>query len=273
MIYNKLISYKFSLTPFLRSNAPKLIIQDLSIGIPLNIFSNIYTNLHYGFDITTIKSITLQLLLGYYSYTNDRIKDANEYNNSTDITIYPQNKVDLYNRILDQKILYDLTLNLSLISSIYLLGIDNYDITHLPFLLLLYLSSYYKEYKPILSIYKPLFISTMWTITTIILPCVLYENNYNILMEPQDYLSCLLFIFSASNFADINDIIEDKKLGVKTLPVLYGKQLTSYVSFAAVAIAAILLVENPNFENRFWINSVIEAQHIGLMYYIYNSTK
>ena len=92
-------------------------------------------------------------------------------------------------------------------------------------------------------------------------------------MYPQDYLSCLLFIFSASNFDDINDIREDKKLGVKTLPVLYGKQLTSYVSFGAVAIAAILLVENPNFENRFWINSIIESQHIGLMYIIYNNTK
>jgi 4-hydroxybenzoate polyprenyltransferase len=82
-----------------------------------------------------------------------------------------------------------------------------------------------------------------------------------------------LLIFSASNFADINDIREDKKLGVKTLPVLYGKQLTSYISFAAVAIAAILLVENPNFENRFWINSIIEVQHIGLMCVIYNNTK
>ena len=91
-------------------------------------------------------------------------------------------------------------------------------------------------------------------------------------MYPQDYLSCLLFIFSASNFADINDIREDKRLGVKTLPVLYGKTVTSYISLIALATAAILLVENPNFENRFWINSLIEAQHIGLMYYIYNNT-
>ena len=38
---------------------------------------------------------------------------------------------------------------------------------------------------------------------------------------------------------------------------------TAYESFS----------ENPNFENRFWINSIIEAQHIGLMYFIYNNTK
>lgn len=271
-MYTKLIPYRLPLKPFLRSSSPQLIIQDLSIGLPLNIFSNIYTNLHYGFDITTTKSIFLQFLLGYYAYGYDRIKDANEYSKSTDISIYPQNKIDLYKRILDQKLLYDITVNSALIGSIYLLSIDNYDVTHLPFLLLLYLSSNYKEYKPLLSVYKPLYIAIMWTITTIGLPCVLHDNNYDILMSPQDYLSCLLFIFSASNFADINDIQEDKKLGVKTLPVLYGKQLTSYISFAAVAIAAILLVENPNFENRFWINSIIESQHIGLMYFIYNST-
>jgi hypothetical protein len=263
---------RFSPKPILRSHNPQLIVQDLSIGIPLNIFSNIYTNLHYGLDITTTKSVLLQFLLGYYAYGYDRIKDANEYSKSTDISIYPQNKIDLYKRILDQKLIYDITVNSALIGSIYLLSIDNYDITHLPFLLLLYLSANYKEYKPLLSIYKPLYIAIMWTITTIGLPCVLHDNNYNILMYPQDYLSCLLFIFSASNFADINDIREDKKLGVKTLPVLYGKNITSYISLIAVSTAAILLVENPNFENRFWINSLIEAQHLGLMYVIYNNT-
>ena len=272
-MYTKLITYSPPLRPFLRSSNPKLIIQDLSIGFPLNIFSNIYTNLHYGFDITTTKSICLQFLLGYYAYGYDRIKDANEYRNSMNISIYPQNKIDLYKRILDQKLLYNITINSALVGSVYLLGIDNYDVTHLPFLLLLYLSSNYKEYKPLLSIFKPFYIAIMWTITTIGLPCVLHDNNYNILMFPQDYLPCFLFIFSASNFADINDIKEDMKLGVKTLPVIYGKQLTSYISFAAVASAAILLVENPNYENRFWINSIIEAQHVGLMYFIYNSTK
>lgn len=272
-MYSKLINYRQPFKPFLRYTTPKLIIQDVSIGIPLTIFSNIYTNLHYGFDITTTKSIFLQFLLGYYAYGYDRIKDANEYSNSNDITIYPQSKIDLYERILDKKMLYTVSVNSSLLLSIYFLSIDNYDITHLPFLLLLFISSKYKEYKPLLSLYKPLYISIMWTITTIALPCVLYDNNYDIFFSPQDYLPCLLFIFSSSNFADINDLEEDKKLGVKTLPVRYGKQITGYISFATVAVAAILLVENPNFENRFLINSIIEAQHIGLMYFIYNNTK
>ena len=37
-------------------------LNGLEIGIPLNIFSNIYTNLHYGYDVTTIKSVLIQFL-------------------------------------------------------------------------------------------------------------------------------------------------------------------------------------------------------------------
>lgn len=258
--------------PLLRTCSPRLIAEDFSIGIPLNIFSNIYTNLHYGYDITTPKIVVLQFLLGYYAYGYDRIKDAIEYQNSKNITIYSENKIQLYEKILNKKFEYNLAINTVLMISIYLLTVDNYHITHLPFIILLYFSGTYKQYKPLLGIYKPLYISIMWTITVIGLPCVFYDNNYNILLYPQDYLSCLLFIYSASNFADINDLEEDKKLGVNTIPVVYGKKITSLISFITVSIAAILLIENPNYENRFWINTIIESQHIGLMYFIYNNT-
>ena len=247
---------------------PKMILQDLSIGIPINIFSNIYTNLHYGFDITSPESILLQFLLGFYTYGNDRLKDAKEYENNK-LTIYSDNKINLYERILKNQNLYYFSLATSFLSIIILLS-DN--LNNYPFLGLLFFSTYYKEYKPILGEYKPLFIGTMWTITSIILPCVLYDNNYSILFEPLDYLPCLLFIFSASNFADILDLKEDKLLGVNTIPVKYGKYNTILLSFVCVAIASILLIENPNFENRFWINSLIEAQHIGLMFALYNSS-
>ena len=38
----------------------------LDVGIPLNILQNIFTSLHYGFDITTFKLILIQFLIGYY---------------------------------------------------------------------------------------------------------------------------------------------------------------------------------------------------------------
>ena len=45
--------------PLITMNA----LNGLDIGIPLNIFSNIYTNLHYGYDITSVQSILIQFLL------------------------------------------------------------------------------------------------------------------------------------------------------------------------------------------------------------------
>lgn len=46
-------------------NIPPL--NGLDIGIPLNIIDNVFTNLHYGYDITTPKVILLQFLIAYYT--------------------------------------------------------------------------------------------------------------------------------------------------------------------------------------------------------------
>ena len=260
-------------SPIIRLSEPKIIIKDFAIGIPLNIFSNIFTNLHYGYDITSYESIILQFLLGYYSYGYDRLKDAYQYENSTNITIYSDNKIELYENILKNKDYYNISFNISLFAIIYFMIIKNFDITHIPFIALLYTSVNYKEYKTFLGIYKPFFISVMWTITTIGLPCILNDNTYNIIKYPQDYLPCLLFIFSASNFADINDIDEDKIFGIDTIPVVYGEEIARFISLIALSISAILLIENKNFENRFAINLLLESQQLGLMYYIFNSSK
>ena len=272
-MFYELTPYKFSKPLICRAPPPNLIIKDFSIGIPLNIFSNVYTNLHYGYDITNPESIGLQFLLGYFAYGYDRLKDAYQYQNSTDITIYPDSKIELYNNILELKDFYSISLHLSLLAIIYLMIIKNYDNSHVPFIGLLYISATYKEYKTYLNMFKPLFIAVMWTITSVGLPCVLNDNNFDIFMYPQDYLPCLLFIFSASNFADISDIEEDRTLGINTIPVKYGENITKFISLLAVSLAAIILVENPNYETRFWINSIIEMQHFGLMYTIYNNTK
>ena len=51
----------------------------LDIGIPLTIFENAYTTLHYGENIVTAKSVLLEFLIGYYVYGTDRYQDALEY--------------------------------------------------------------------------------------------------------------------------------------------------------------------------------------------------
>ena len=44
----------------------------LDIGIPLTLFQNTYTSLHYGENIINSRDILLQFLIGYYVYGNDR---------------------------------------------------------------------------------------------------------------------------------------------------------------------------------------------------------
>ena len=112
----------------------------------------------------------------------------------------------------------------------------------------------------------------MWTLSSIILPCVLYDHDYSILYYPMDYLPCILTLFATSNFADIKDIEDDKINNITTIPVKYGLQNSNLISFIALVISALLLIENPNFENRFFINSLVEFQNIVLMGLLYKSS-
>lgn len=248
-------------------------LNGLDIGIPLNLFSNIYTNLYYGYDITTTSSILLQFLLGYYTYGKDRYSDAIEY--YLDPYEIDKEKKELYTLLYNNREFYNFTINISFIFIIFIfLNEENkYNIIYnLPFIPLLYTNGYYKYFKKKLGIYKSLYISIMWTISTIVIPCVLYDNNYEILNHPNNYIPCLLLLFATSNFADSKDIEEDKLNNINTIPVKYGLKISNTINFIAIVISTILLIENNNFENRIIINSIIELQNIGLMYIFYNNT-
>lgn len=275
--YNPQLIYKTYNNQIIKKRNSDIIainpLNGLDIGIPLNIFSNIYTNLHYGYDITTTNSILIQFLLGYYTYGKDRYSDAIEYY-ETPYKIEKQ-KEELYNFLYENKKFYDLTLNLSFIWIGYLFANQQTTseiINNIPFIPILYINGYYKYFKQNLNIFKPLYISIMWTVSTIIIPCVLYEHTYEILKFPADYLPCLLTLFATSNFADSKDILEDKINKINTIPVKYGLKTSNIISFAAIVISSILLIENINFENRIVINSLVELQNVGLMYLLYNNT-
>ena len=45
--------------------------KGIEIGIPLNIYQNIFTHNHYGKEIMNPGLISLQFLLGYYTYGKD----------------------------------------------------------------------------------------------------------------------------------------------------------------------------------------------------------
>jgi hypothetical protein len=246
-------------------------LNGLDIGIPLNIFQNIFTNLHYGYDIASIKSTGIQFLLGYYVYGKDRYNDAIEYINDP----YETEKEDFYKSLYKNKNLYDITFNLTFLAIICLLLNENTlnDIIYnLPFIPLIYINSEYKNFKKQLDIFKPLYIGISWTIASIIIPCVLYEHNYAILNYPTDYIPCILTLFSTSNFADVSDIDEDKVKNINTIPVKFGKKYSNTISFIALIISSILLIENPNYELRPIVNSIVEIQNFAIMGILYNNT-
>ena len=169
-----------------------------------------------------------------------------------------------------------MTLSLSFIAIIYILLTSVSDkeqiVYNLPFIPLFYLNGEYKSFKPALGEYKAIYIGIMWCLASLVLPCVLYEHSYDILNYPLDYIPCILTLFATSNLADNRDIDEDTSNGIMTIPVKYGITRSNIISFIALVISSLSLIENPHFENRIWINSIVELQNFAVMGLLYNST-
>ena len=233
-------------------------INGLDVGIPLNLISNIFTNLHYGYDITTSKLLLLQFLIGYYSYGKDRYKDALENEETQVIT----SKEKLYKSLLKYRYITRFSYCVAFYGIVFLLY-ENQDPIHtIPILALLYSTEYYKELKQRAAFLKPFYVSFMWTFATVILPCVLYEHNYNILNDPYNYVPCILLLFASTNYADIMDIEEDKQNKIQTFPVTFGEENTTKIIFASLALSSLLFGLHPHYIDRPIINTLFELQNI-----------
>lgn len=233
-------------------------INGLDVGIPLNLISNIFTNLHYGYDITTSKLLLLQFLIGYYSYGKDRYKDALEYEETQMVTT----KETLYTSLLKYRHITRLSYCVAFYGIALLLYENNDPFHTIPILALLYSTEYYKDLKQRAAFLKPFYVSFMWTFATIILPCVLYEHNYNILNDPYDYIPCMLVLFASTNYADIMDIEEDKQNKIQTFPVTFGEENTTKIIFASLALSSLLFGLHPHYIERPFINTLFELQNI-----------
>lgn len=247
----------------------QVIENGFSLGIPLNIITNVFTELHYGYDITSIKIITLQFLIGYYSYGKDRYKDALEYyQNPSQIS---ENKQQLYTSILKYPSLYRFSYCVSFYAIGLILCSDNDFIHTIPILGLLYSTEYYKILKENIAILKPFYVSFMWTFATTIMPSVLYEHNYNILSDIGAYVPCFLLLFATTNVADIKDIEEDTYNKIYTLPVEVGEENTWKLIFGSLALSSFLFGIHPHYLERPIINSLFELQNaclaISFMYF------
>ena len=263
---------KLLFTSFVTNNKPNRMINKIhhlvnpivgvDVGIPLNIFQNIFTNLHYGNDITTLKIVGLQFLIGYYTYGKDRYKDALEYNEMP----YNTNKKELYENLIKYKSIYKVSYDIAFIMIASILLLDENSFNNMPLVILLVSSEYYKDLKDKFPITKPFYVSMMWTISSVILPCVLYDDNYSILNYPIDYLPCFLNLFAATNIADIKDIEEDKLNGIETLPVKYGLDFTNYIILSSLLLSSLLFGLNGNYMDRPIVNSLFELQNAGLSF-------
>ena len=274
LIFSFLPSPKKAKISFLKNQSLKMIdanpVIGLDVGIPLNILQNVFTSLHYGFDITTFKIVLLQFMIGYYTYGYDRFLDSNSNESLND------KKKESYKYLIKYSEIYKITYPLTfiLISTILLLDENSY--INLPFVFLILTSNYYKDFKTQFPLLKPFYISTMWTLSAVILPCVLYDNDFSILKYPLDYLPCFLNILASSNLADVKDIDEDKKNGINTIPITYGKDFTIYFSLICLFLSSLIFGLNHNFLLRPIFNSLFEIQNVGLSFIPFilnNSTK
>lgn len=240
-------------------------LSGIDIGIPLNIIQNVFTKLHYGYDITTLKMVLLQFVLGYYTYGKDRYLDALEWDKKKYIT----RKQELFQYLIENKEKYKILFDTLFFAIVIFLtneeGVENI----LPFLGVLLSTDYYKDIKKIAPIMKPLYISILWTLSVVILPCLLNDNSYEILSYPMDYLPCTLTMFSSSVILDIRDIEEDKDNNVDTIPVKYGLEKTKMIVIFLLGLSNYIFGINNNYLTNIGENVLFEMLNLGLIIYVF----
>ena len=269
--YMKTLGYINSLSA-IKSSCPSSIslhavnpLTGIDMGIPLNMIQNIFTTLHYGEDITTYKYVLLQFMIGYYTYGKDRYNDALEYEESE----YETAKSELYKLYIQYKDVYKISFEIMLLAIVYILVFDDKTAYNLPFILLLCSSEYYKQIKLINPWVKPLYISVMWSLSTIALPCVLHDHDYSILASPMDYLPCVFTMFASSVILDIRDIKEDTINDVPTLPVKYGLYKSQQIIIALLALSSFIFGMNQNYLANPTGNIFFEFLNLGLSSYVF----
>ena len=250
-------------------------LNGIEVGIPIMIFTDIYTNLHYGYSINNLSIIFFQIVTAYFVYGRDRYKDAIEYKEKEN-NVVNYKKHQLYKTILDKPILYEKSHSIAFALIIeYLLNTEYWKL-NIPFILLIISTEFYPQFKKNYGNLKPFYISIMWTISTLILPSVLHDHNYDILLSPIDYLPIFFSIFATSNIADIIDIEEDKENGIETFTIKAGMKKSLNFTLISLLLSSILLGSNDNYFDRPIINGLLELQNavtsITLLPYIYNIT-
>lgn len=235
----------------------------IEIGIPLNIFQYVFTRLFYNTNIINLRTFLFQFATAYFSYGFDRLIDSYELNENFNNTLIQTNnkKYNLYKFIQNNEFFIIHTIILAFFYDIDIL-LSN-EKTY-PFIAILLSTFFYKDFKLRYSLLKPVYIGILWTISSIIIPSVLYENNYNIISHPEIYLPCFLTLFASSNLIDIKDIEEDYNNSIFTIPIKFGIKNAILISYASIILSSYLIFNNENYHNNFIVNDIYLLQNLGL---------
>ena len=228
----------------------------VEMGFPLTIFENIFTKNHYGFNILTVQSILLQFAIGYFTYGGDRFFDSFDENPI-------ESKEAFYKKIQDNKLIVGSSLFLTYLYIFFSL-VEKKET--LPFLYLLTSTLGYKKFKEQFGYLKPFYIGILWTLGSVILPCVMYDHNYNILNYPLDYLPSIFLLIASSSLLDIKDIDEDKKNNIETIAVIFGEKNCRIFAYIAIMISSVLMTQSSHFDDYPIQNTIFELQNLGVIF-------
>ena len=213
-----------------------------NLGIPLNILQYIFTTTYYHDNILNNELILLQFAIGIFTYGSDRLLDASCYlKKNEDFKIYFDEKMDYYDFLI-RRMNYNIFIIIA--SYIYIFDLLKENEETYPLLFALTSTLFYRDFKKNFGELKAIYIGIFWTLGSVILPCVLHDNNYEILNHPSIYIPSSLLMFGSSNMLDIKDIDEDREEGINTLAVKLGKDKSELLSNSCTAIAVIIFLTN-----------------------------
>ena len=210
----------------------RAISSGIEMAVPVNLMSDIVHVAAYNSHIST-ESFIINSVLAFNIYKFDRYRDAQDTEDK-DISIF-------YDSILKNKNSIEFLLFSSSVCTIVLLFYYN-----LYAILPIYLSSFmYKNIKTLDFPLKPFYVSTLWTIST----CIIPEYNY------PNFIACIsvfMCIFSLTNLADISDYDEDIKYTVSSLPPKLGTKETLDICYLSSLISTLSFTSLEYFSNSIY---------------------
>lgn len=241
------------------------ILSGLEISVPLNYLTIVSNNVNFQLPLKTLNNdLILNSLLGFVTYKSDRYLDALDYQNEKKNGGMPmlylsESKINNFENIIkNEKYVQFVLFNVYLTILIY--TIHEHETYYLPFLI----STFnYKNLKKELPYFKSIYISTLWSLCTSILP-FLHYSNLNV-FDNNNFLPIFFNIFATTNLADIKDIKEDKKNKINTLPIILGKDKTIKIITFASILSTYFFVNNDFFEFNILNNLFICSNIIPLI--------